>query len=162
MENSGGFSSNLYGCESWTIKKVEHGRTVAFKMWCKRRLSRVPWTAQRSSQATLNIHWKDWSWSTNTLATWCKELTHWKKPWCWKRLRAGGEGTTEDEIVGWHHWLNGHEFEQTLWDSEGQGSLVCCRPWGHKQSGTTEWLNNNKTCQWQFQLIVYLVFDVKS
>ena len=56
MENSGGFSSNLYGCESWTIKKVEHGRIVTFKMWCKRRLSRVPWTAQRSNQAILNIH----------------------------------------------------------------------------------------------------------
>ena len=50
----------------------------------------------------------------------------------------------EDEMVGWHHWLNGHEFEQALEDSEEQGSLGCCSPWGHKQSETTEWLNNNK------------------
>ena len=50
---------------------------------------------------------------------------------------------TEDEVVGWHHWLNGHEFKQTPGDSEGQGSLVCCRPWGYKESDTTEWLNNN-------------------
>ena len=49
---------------------------------------------------------------------------------------------TEDELVGWHHRFNGHEFEQTLGDSYGQGSLVCCSPWGHKASNTTERLNN--------------------
>ena len=56
------------------------------------------------------------------------------------------KGMTEEEMVGWHHWLNRHDFEQTLGDSEGhegQGSLVCCSPWGHKESDTTEWLNNN-------------------
>ena len=52
-------------------------------------------------------------------------------------------GVTEDEMVGWHHRLNGHEFEQTLRDGEGQGSLVCCSPWGRKKSGTTEGLNNS-------------------
>ena len=51
----------------------------------------------------------------------------------WERLKVGGEGTTEDEMV-WHHQLNGHEFEQTLGDSEGQGGLVCSSPWGHKES----------------------------
>ena len=50
---------------------------------------------------------------------------------------------TEDEIVGWHHWLNGHEFKQGLGDGEGQGSLVCYSPWGHKESDMTEQLNNN-------------------
>ena len=64
--------------------------------------------------------------------------------WCWERLRAGGDGVTEDELVGWHHWLNGHESEQTLGDSEGQGSLACCSPWGCKESDMTEWLNSNK------------------
>ena len=55
------------------------------------------------------------------------------------------KGLTEDEVVVWHHWLNGHEFEQTLGDSEGQGSLVCCSPWGHKELDMTERLNyNNK------------------
>ena len=53
------------------------------------------------------------------------------------------EGRTEDEMVGWHHRLNGHEFEQALGDSEGQGSLACCRPWGHKESDTTKRLNSN-------------------
>ena len=80
----------------------------------------------------------------NTLATWCEELTHWKRPWCWERLKVGGEGMTEDEIVGWHHWLSGHEFVQTPGDSEGQGSLACCSPWGHKKSDMTEQLYNNE------------------
>ena len=50
---------------------------------------------------------------------------------------------TEDEMVGWHHQLNGHEFEPTLGDSEGQGSVACCSPWGQKESDTTQQLNNN-------------------
>ena len=60
-----------------------------------------------------DVYWKDWcwSWNYNTLATWCEELTHWKRPWCWEGLGAGGEGETEDEMAGWHHRLNGHEFE---------------------------------------------------
>ena len=60
--------------------------------------------------------------SGNTVATWCKELTHWKRPCCWERLKARkeGEDKTEDEMVGWHHWLNGYELEQTPSDSEGE------------------------------------------
>ena len=77
----------------------------------------------------------------NTLAIWCEELTHLKRPWCWDRLKAGGEGTTEDKMVGWHHWLDGHEFEQAPGVSDAQGGLACWSPWGHKQSDTTEWLN---------------------
>jgi len=94
----------------------------------------------------MNIHWKDWcwSWSSNTLAIWCKEPTHWKRPWCWERLRTEEKRATEDEWVGWHQWFNGHEFEQTLGDSEGQGRLVCCSPWGCKESDTTEQLNNKE------------------
>ena len=97
-------------------------------------------------KSTLNIHWKDWywSWSSNTLATWCEESTHWKRPWCWKDWRQEEKGVTEDEIVGWHLWLNGHEFEQALGDDEGQGSLGCCRPWGRKELDTTEQLKNSK------------------
>ena len=87
----------MYGWESWTIKKAEHQRTDAFELWCWRRLLRVPWTARRSNPSILKemgVHWKDWcwSWNSNTLATWCEELTYLKKPYCWERLRAGGEG----------------------------------------------------------------------
>ena len=93
------FPGVMYGCESWTIKKAEHQRIDAFELWCWRRLLRVPWTVRSSNQSilkksVLNIHWNDWcwSWSFNTLSTWCEDLTHWKRPWCWERLKAGGEG----------------------------------------------------------------------
>ena len=96
-------------------------------------------------RTVLGVHWKDWCWSRNSniLATWCEELTHLKRPWCWERLKAGGEGdeTTEDEMVGWHHRLNGYGFEYTLGVGDGQGGLVCCSPWGCKELDTTERLN---------------------
>ena len=97
-----------YGCESWTIKKAQCPRIDAFELWCWRRLLRVPWTARRSNlsilkKISLGVHWKDWCWSWNssTLATWCEELTHLKRPWCWERLRAGGEGNDR----GWDSWM---------------------------------------------------------
>ena len=96
----------MYGCESWTIKKAEHRRIDAFKLQCWKRLLSVPWTARRSNQSilkeiNLNIHLKDWcwSWSSNTLAIWYKEQTHWKRPWCWEKLKANGKGAAEDELV---------------------------------------------------------------
>ena len=98
----------MYGCEGWTIKKAECWRTDAFELWCWRRLLRVPWTARRSNQFILKeispgLLWKDWcwSWNSNTLATWCKELTHLRRPRCWERLRAGGEGDDR----GWDGWM---------------------------------------------------------
>ena len=60
-----------------------------------------------------------------------------------KDWRQKEKGMTEDKMVGWHHQLDGHEFEQAPRDGEGQGSLTCCSPWGHKESDTTEQLNNN-------------------
>ena len=139
----------IYGCESWTIKKAEHKRMYAFELWCWRRLLRVPWTARRSNQSILkeispgcSLERLMLSWNFNTLATWCKELTHWKIPWCWKWLRQE-KAMTEDEI-GWHYRLNGHEFGWTLGVGEGQGGLACCGSWGHKESDMTEWLNWNE------------------
>ena len=67
-----------------------------------------------------------------------------KHPDTGKDWRQEKRGMTEDEMVGWHHWLNEHECEQVLRDAEGQGSLVCCSPWGRKESDLTEWLHNNK------------------
>ena len=66
-----------------------------------------------------------------------------KNPDAGKDWGQEAKGTTEDKMVGWHRRLNGHEFEQAPGDGDGQGSLECCSPWGHKQSDTTEWLNNN-------------------
>ena len=113
----------MYGCESWTIKKAEHQRIDAFELWCWRRLLRVPWTARISNsqfykKSTLNIHWKDWcwSWSSNTLATCCEELTHWKRPWCWKRFKAEGEGDDR----GWVGWIA--SLTRWTWVWVGSGS----------------------------------------
>ena len=81
-------------------------------------------------QSVLGVHWKDWCWSWNssTLAIWCEDPTHLKRPWCWERLRAGGEGDDR----GWDSWMasltQGHEFEQVLGVGDGQGGLVCCSP----------------------------------
>ena len=106
----------MYGCEIWTIKKAECSRIDAFELWCWRRFLRVPWTARRSNQYILKeispgykLDWC-WSWNSNTLATWCKELSHLKRPWCWEGLRQEEKWTTEDEMVGWHHQLDGHGF----------------------------------------------------
>ena len=102
------FSVVMYGCKSWTIKKVECQRIDPFKLWCWRRLLKVPWTARKSNQSTSNEINPEYSleglmlWlSSNTLATWCKELTHWKRLWCWEKLRAGGEGSDR----GWDGWM---------------------------------------------------------
>ena len=64
-----------------------------------------------------------------------------KDPDAGKDWKQGEKWMTEDEMVGWHHWLNGHEFEQAPGVGDGQGSLMCCGPWGHKEWDTTEWLN---------------------
>ena len=109
----------MYGCESWTIKKAEHQRIDAFELWCWRRLLRVPWTA-RSIQSILKqvspeYSLKDWcwSWNCNTLVTWCEELTHWKRPWCWERLKAGGEGDDRE----WDGWMTSPIWWTWVWAS---------------------------------------------
>ena len=97
-------------------------------------------TSQSLRKSTLNTLWRDWCWSSNTLATWCERLTHWKRPWWWERLKAEGE---EGDRAGWHRRFNKHELGQTPGDGEGQGNLACCRPRGREESDTTWWLNNN-------------------
>ena len=79
------------------------------------------------------------------LATLCEELAHWKRVWCWERLRARGEGDNRDERIHWYHWLNGHEFEQIPGDSQGKESLVCWSSWGWKSLTwhNQTWLDNN-------------------
>ena len=66
------------------------------------------------------------------------ELTHWKRPWCWEGLGQEEKGTTEDEMAGWHHWLDGRESEWTPGVGDGQGGLACCDSWGHRELDTTE------------------------
>ena len=112
----------IFGCESWTVRKVECRRIDAYELRHWRRLLRVPWTASRSF---LGVHWKDWcwSWSSNTLATWGEELTHWKRPWCWERLRAGGEGDGR----GWDDWMA--SLTQWTWVWVDSGSQRVRHDW---------------------------------
>ena len=93
--------------------------------------------SQRGS--VLGVHWKDWrwSWNSNTLDTWKDPGRDWGQE---------EKGTTEDEMAGWHHWLDGHEFEWILGVGGGQGGLACCDSWGRKESDMTEWLNWTGVC----------------
>ena len=102
-------------------------------------------TSQSKRKSVLGVHWKDWcwNWNSNTLANWCEELTYLKRSWCWENWRREEKGMTEDEMVGWHHWLNGHEFEQALGVGDGQGSLAWCSPWGHKETQLSNWTELN-------------------
>ena len=113
----------MYGCESWTIKKAEHRRIDSFELWCWRRLLRLPWTARRSNQSVLketnpehSLKGLSWNWSSNTLATWYEELTLWKRPWCWERLKAGGEGDNR----GWDGWMASPIQWTWVWASSGR------------------------------------------
>ena len=141
----------MYRCESWTIKKVEHRRIDAFELWWWRRLLRVPWTARRSNQSILKEINPEYSleglmlklklqyfgyliWGADSL-----EKADPGKDWRWEE-----KGTTEDEMVGWNHWLSGHEFEQAPGDGKGLGSLSCFSPWSCKELDMAEqldWLN---------------------
>ena len=111
----------MYGCESWTIKKAGHQRINALELWCWRRLLRIPWTARRPNQSILkeispDIHWKDWCWSWNSntpiFAIRCKELTHWKGPWCWERFKTG-EGYNRE----WDGWMASETWWTWVWVS---------------------------------------------
>ena len=128
-----------YGCESWTIKKAECRRIDAFEVWCWRRLLRVPWIARRSNQSILkeispgcSLEGLMWSWNSNTLATWWKGWLIWKDHDAGKDWGQEEKGTTEDEMAGWHHCLNGHGFGWTPGVGDGQGGLACPGSWGHR------------------------------
>ena len=141
----------MYGCESWTKKKAEHQRIDAFELWCWRRLLRVPWTARRSNQSILlgNQSWIFFGRTdveTEASILWLRDVKSWltgKDPDAGKDGGQEEKRVTEDEMVGWHSWVNGHEFEQTLGNSEGQRRLACCSLWGHKELDSTWQLNNS-------------------
>ena len=133
----------MYGCESWTLKHAERQRIDAFELWYWRRLLRVPWTARRSNQSIVKEISPEYSleglmvkfqyfghliWRTDSFE---------KKPLMLGKVE-GRRRRRQDEMVGWHHWLDGHEFEQAQGAGDGQGGLVCCSPWGHKESDMTE------------------------
>ena len=113
-----GFPIVMYGCESWTVKTAEDQRIDAFELWCWRRLLRVPWTARRSTQSILKEISPDYSLEGLMMKLKLQYFVHlmqrtdsFKKTDAGKDLRWEEKGMTEDGIIGWHHPLNGHEFE---------------------------------------------------
>ena len=138
----------MYGCESWTIKKAERWTTDAFELWCCIRPVRIPWTARRSNQSILKEIKPEYSLEGLMLKLKLQYFGHlmWRtdsleKTLMLGRLKAGGEGDDRGWRVRWHHWLDGHEFEQALEVvGDGQGSLACCNPWGHKELDLSDWL----------------------
>ena len=139
----------MYGCESWTIKKGECQRIDAFELWCWRRLLRITWASRISNQSILKeispkCSLEGLMLRLKTPILWPRDAKNWliaKDPDAGKDWRQEEKGMTEDEMVEWHHWLNRYEFEQAPEVGDGQGSLACCNPWGHKELDTTEWLN---------------------
>ena len=135
-----------YGCESWTVKKAEHRRIDAFELWCWR-LLRVFWTARSSNQSILKEISPGCSLERVMLKLKLQYFGHlMQRVDSLEKIDAGRDwreekGTTEDEMAGWHHWLDGCEFEWTPGVDDGQGGLACCNSWGCKESDTTEWLN---------------------
>ena len=127
-----------YGCESWLVKKAEHWRIDAFELWCWRRLLRVPWTARRSNQSILKDISPGISLEGMMLKLKLQYFGHlmWRADSLEKTLMLGGIGgrrrRDEDEMAGWHQWLNGHEFEWTPGVGDGQGGLACCSSWGRR------------------------------
>ena len=136
----------MHRCESWTTKKAEHRGIDAFEPWCWRRLLRVPWTARRSNQSILKEISLEYSLEGLMLKLKLQYFGYLmrrtdsllKDPDAGKDSRWEEKWMTEAEMVGWHHFLNGHAFEQAPGVGDGQGSLVCCSPWGCKQSDMIE------------------------
>ena len=143
----------MHGCESWTIKIAECWRIDAFELCCWRILLRVPWTEVQP------VHPKgDQSWvfiggtdvEAETPILWPRDVKSWlvgKDPHAGKDWRQEEKGNTEDEMVGWHHWLNRHGFGWTPGVGDEQGGVVCCSSWGHKESDMTEQLNWTEYCK---------------
>ena len=126
----------MYGCENWTVKKPEHWRIDAFELWCWRRLLRLPWTARSSNQSILKEISPEYSLGRNdaevdTPILWPPDARSWlirKYPDAGKDWKQQEKVITVDEIVGWHHQVNGGEFEEALGNDEGLGSLTWNSP----------------------------------
>ena len=138
----------MCGCESWTIKKAEHWRIDAFELWYWRRPLRVPWTARKSNQSILKEISPEYSLEGLMLKLKLQYFGHLmqrtdslEKTLMLGKIEGSRRRGWPRMMVEWHHWLDEHEFEQALGVGDGQGGLVCCSLWGHKELDTTEWLN---------------------
>ena len=134
----------MNGCEVWTIKKTEHRRIDAFEL-C---FGEDSWSARRSNQSILKKIFPEYSLEGPIL--WPPDAKNWfigYDPDAGKNWRQEEKGMTEDEIFGWHHHLNGHEFEQAPGVHNGQGNLACCSTWDHKETDfLSNWTELNPIC----------------
>ena len=157
----------MNGYESWTIKKAECQRIDASELWCWRKLLRVPWITGRSNQSILKEIGLEYSLEGLILKLKLQYFGHlmWrtdhlKRPWCWVRLKAGGEGDDR----GWDHWMAPMTQWTWVWVflgvGDGQGGLTCSSPWGCKELDTTEWLNWTEELQNEFQLCGLKLFSI--
>ena len=139
----------MYGCDSWTIKKAELQKIDSFELWCWRRLFESPLDCRKIKPVNpkRNQFWILFGrtdakaeapilWPSDAKSGLTGKDPDVGKDWGRKR-----RGWQKVEMVGWHHQLNGHEFEQAPGVGDGQGNLACCSPWGRKKSDTTERLN---------------------
>ena len=146
----------MYGCEGWTIKNTDHWGTDALELWCWRRLMKVPWTARRSNQWILKETSPEYSLEGLMLKLKHQYFGHlmWRTDSLEKTLMPGKievrrrRGWQRIEMVGWHHQLDGHEFEQASGAGEGQGSPARCSPWGRKESHRVvhDWVTELNLC----------------
>ena len=138
----------MYGCESWTIKKAECWKIDVFELWCCKRLLRVPWTVKRSNQSILQEISPEHSLEGLMLKLKLQYFGHLigKNPDVGKYWRWEEKGTTEDEMVGWHHQFDGDEFEQALGVGAGQGSLACCSPRPKSWIRLSDWTEQILEC----------------
>ena len=126
----------MYRCKNWTIKKAECWRIDAFELWCWRRLLRVPWTTRRANQSILKEISPEYSLEGLMLKLKLQYFDHLmqrtdslEKTLMLGKIEGEEKGMTKDEMVRWHHWLDGHEFEKALGVGDGQGNLVWGSPW---------------------------------
>ena len=141
----------MYGCESWTAKKAECRRIDAFELWWWRRLLRVPWTARRSNQSTLKeispgvtLEGMMLKLKLQYFGHLMRSVDSLEKTDVGRYWGQEKKGMTENEMAGWHHWLNGRESVWTPGVGDGQGGLACCDSWCLKESDTTEQLNGTE------------------
>ena len=150
----------MYGCESWTIRKAECWRIDAFELWCWRRLLRISPLDCKEIQPVHSEGDQPWVFfgGDDAKAEAPVLQSPYAKSWLIGKDSDAGrdwgqeeKGMTEDEMAGWHHWLNGCEFEWTPGVGDGQGGLACCDSWGHKESDTNEQLNWTELNWWHIQ-----------
>ena len=153
----------MYGYESWTVKKAEHWRIDAFELWCWRRLLRVPWTARRSNQSILkeinpgcSLEGMMLKLKLHYFGHLMRRVDSLEKTLMLRGIGGRTRRGQQDEMAGWHHWLDAHEFEWTPGVGDGQGGLACCN-FGVTESDTTERLNWTET---NMHAIIYIKFSL--